>query len=877
MEKADVRWHQKIRPVDKIRRSVVGLLALTALLLALGGVASAQPDPIADLVVESAAQAGEPTLELAVLGAVPYGPGISVPIEVTIVSPRAARGTVQVRLSQRSSTILTVPVDVPANTPVRLPLAVPSSYDGINIEATVSLDGIAEVTETLQRWGGDATATVGLIGVESVGETIGLGIDGGSAAVRELDDASIRSAGLSQVGNLVISPGGLRGLSPETQDLVLGWLGSGGEATIVGAPGSIDDLLPADWRGGLRPGIGRIAYADANWSTSLRPAATSGSGGIGSPEFVFGEAAFDLNLNGVAELAVDAGLGLLGARSLLIFLGIYALIAGPLMYLLLKRLGRLSLAWTALPALAVVFTVAAVVVGAGIRGDRNDSHATIVEVQPTGSTARSSVLLTSSFRGGRTVELPAGWQMIAAGDLSGNGSSAPISLRPDRDRTDVTMELDAGGAGVATFEGGAPMFDDVLRIIDVAADDSGLVSGRVKNGADVALTDVVAFAGGGVAEVGTIEAGQTVDFTVEFAAPFDGSRRVNQTEFAFWPAPRWGESPEQDTSVGASNWGQWRVLEGLNTFAPGTVGIVGWSDAFDSPAADIATGRTGLVARIALPAETAGRSEAGIGHIVVATPRNAMIENANFFGSSFMNRIDIPDPDRKYVAILGRGVAGFEVWVDEWKWMPLEDGDEVAVTLPSEAFVDGTAWIRTSVPEWAWPPTPGLSIVPSEVAAANGETAAKAVLRSGAAEYRNIDEDFDGRFGPEPVPFNEPTPIVGDVREIEDFISVVVEPGASESFTGELVGAEVDTYVIELAEGEVIGVQLRSQAHDSYLVIRDETGGRLAENDDAGEGLNGLNSQLIFEAPEAGAYLIDASELGQSGRGGYELIVERAS
>jgi len=812
----------------------------------------------------AAAQGAEPTLELEVIGAIPNGPGVTVPIEVTVVSPRAARGTLEVRmLGLRTATTVNVPIDVPANTPVRLPLAVPSSYDGVNIMATIALDGVPTVNQTLQQWGGEQPATVGLIGVDSPGETVGLGIDGGSAVVLELDDASIRNAGLGQVGTLVVSPGGLRGLSAETQELVLGWLGSGGDAVIVGPPGSIDDMLPAQWRD-ARPGVGRISYAESDWASTLVPsAATSGSIRHGSPEFVFGDAAFDLNLNGIAELAVDAGLGLLGARTLLIFLGIYAVIAGPIAYLVLKRIGRRNLAWAALPALALAFTVAAVVVGAGIRSDRNDSHATIVEVQPTGSTARSALLLTSTFRGERTVELPAGWNMVAAGDLGGNGSSAPIALQPDRDRMRVTMDLDAGGAGVATFEGGAPMFDDALRISDVTADRGATISGQVTNNTDAVLTDVLAFAGAGVAEVGSVEAGQSVEFRVEFAPPFGANRRGGRSEFEFWPAPRWGERPREDSSVGVSTWGQWRVLEGYNTFAPGTVGIVGWSDQFDSPAVDVENGRTGLVARAALP--SAIDSQAAIDHIVVSSPNNSIIENANFFGQQFTSRVDVSAAGDDYVAILGGGVAGAEVWIDGWQWIELDGRDEVAVTLPSEAFVDGTAWLRTSVPEWSWPPTPGLAIA----SVAPGEEATKAVLGSGAIEYRNVDEGFGGRFGP--APFPEPVDDSRGISDIEELIPLEVVAGESLTVEGELFGDEIDTYVIELEAGERIGVQVRSRQHDSYLTIRDESGGRLAEDDDSGRD---VDSELVFNAPIAGSYLIEASSLG-AGRGGYEIVVER--
>ena len=86
-------------------------------------------------------------------------------------------------------------------------------------------------------------------------------------------------------------------------------------------------------------------------------------------------------------------------------------------------------------------------------------------------------------------------------------------------------------------------------------------------------------------------------------------------------------------------------------------------------------------------------------------------------------------------------------------------------------------------------------------------------------------------------------------------------------------GGDVDWYRVDLTEGQVIRVdmvttQTEDALGDPYLTIRGPDGAELASDDDGGEG---LNSQLEFQAPAAGAYFIEARGFTEDAQGRYAL------
>ena len=86
-------------------------------------------------------------------------------------------------------------------------------------------------------------------------------------------------------------------------------------------------------------------------------------------------------------------------------------------------------------------------------------------------------------------------------------------------------------------------------------------------------------------------------------------------------------------------------------------------------------------------------------------------------------------------------------------------------------------------------------------------------------------------------------------------------------------GSYYNVHSFEGEAGEVITIELSSEAFDAYVILQGPTGSRVAENDD-GEGTNSL---LVATLPESGQYTILANTYGAGETGAYHLVVRAAS
>ena len=89
-------------------------------------------------------------------------------------------------------------------------------------------------------------------------------------------------------------------------------------------------------------------------------------------------------------------------------------------------------------------------------------------------------------------------------------------------------------------------------------------------------------------------------------------------------------------------------------------------------------------------------------------------------------------------------------------------------------------------------------------------------------------------------------------------------------------GNTFDAYAFRANAGERVAVLLEADDFDPVVRVGRMVGGsfvKLAENDD-GAG-KGLNSYLVFTAPQAGEYVIQASSVSSGAEGGYRLSLEQ--
>ncbi len=91
---------------------------------------------------------------------------------------------------------------------------------------------------------------------------------------------------------------------------------------------------------------------------------------------------------------------------------------------------------------------------------------------------------------------------------------------------------------------------------------------------------------------------------------------------------------------------------------------------------------------------------------------------------------------------------------------------------------------------------------------------------------------------------------------------------------------DVDTFEIDLDEGELIEIEVDSLSIDPYLSLSYESFRKAAtyEDDDSGGGIFGTNSRLVFKAPEKGRYSIHVSpDYFGAYTGGYFLTINTAT
>lgn len=81
-----------------------------------------------------------------------------------------------------------------------------------------------------------------------------------------------------------------------------------------------------------------------------------------------------------------------------------------------------------------------------------------------------------------------------------------------------------------------------------------------------------------------------------------------------------------------------------------------------------------------------------------------------------------------------------------------------------------------------------------------------------------------------------------------------------------------DVWYVNLSAGQRVTITLSSRAFDPYVQVLDPWGGKLAEDDDGGDG---NSSRLIFAAREGGRYQIVVNCSGDSPRTGAYLLTVR--
>jgi len=210
----------------------------------------------------------------------------------------------------------------------------------------------------------------------------------------------------------------------------------------------------------------------------------------------------------VSAVSQLASLALPPIGGLILLLGGYILLIGPLNYLVLKRLDRRELAWLTMPALIVVFAVVAYVFGTTLRGtDVIVNEVAVVRGAP-GATEGSAQVYVGVYSPSRTsydLQFP-GSALLAAplsGEFAGNGD--PTALDLVQADPALVRGLAVGFSSQRTVRADAPATVPLVHASLAFKD--GLISGTITNASKVTLEHVAVVLGSSVVVVGDMAAG----------------------------------------------------------------------------------------------------------------------------------------------------------------------------------------------------------------------------------------------------------------------------------------------------------------------------------------------------------------------------------
>lgn len=364
-----------------------------------------------------AQSAPEVTAEVGLDGYIdPYQP---IPISVELTSPVLWVGSLEASLgSQRTSTDIEVPAG--GNKVYDLVLPAPGSDVNRQIRLRFTPEGSETVADTVTvqvRFPSDVelVAVIGgpdLADILDQARTIGVGTD---IDVAEIDGIT---PALGIASYLVAGRGALDGLGDDQLSELEGWILDGGRLIAntadLGRVGAADG--PAVTFGGasIAPyGDGELIDVDPaslsvdQWSSVVR--STPGlfiSQNFGNPN------GFDL----FQAATGDSTAGAPQIPWLLAGLVAYALLVGPVNFLVLRSIGRRELVWATIPALSALAVFAFWLFGPRT-AVAQVTHASAVVLDGEVGAARSGLIMVAGQEGEHTLGVPDGWSASPAGDL----------------------------------------------------------------------------------------------------------------------------------------------------------------------------------------------------------------------------------------------------------------------------------------------------------------------------------------------------------------------------------------------------------------------------------------------------------------------------
>ena len=640
--------------------------------------------------------------------------GEHVIVEASITSDELIDGVLRVTTNNTAMTT-SVPLELAAGTTKTVRVVVVTPFDNSGLDVSV-VDGGGR---SLARKAAPVRVAndIELVGVMSqlfvragdVPEQVNLPSDTGRAELARLDPDvfDLGQTALDAFDTIAASGSDLTSLSDSQRTMLLSWVDGGGRLLLD--DDSANDLLPSAWapggsgyalagRGEIRMSAGDAERGD--WRNIIEPSALTHSEGAFDFQEMFGDPQI--------EIADRAGIKLPELVPLLVAVGAYAVVIGPVMYLILRRMRRLTLVWVALPVVAILVTGAIVIGGGRFRSSGSPASSSFVQTSPVGAVSFTSALVVSRTGGSKTIDLPAGWSPDQASAYWGG----PIQLSEDyvvggSAGGAIHLSLEAGQVANVAYVGSTQR----LGLTTTASlDGAGKITGTVHNDTPYDLHDVAIFGGWNQKAIGLVRAGATAEwsFSVGSAGGPGGfgmprSPLVWQSKAMSGMMPGFGPmgvaAVEHVSDL--AEFGIWAV--GGNRFGlypAGLVRVAGWSDEVPS---DVDLGRSAksrTVVTALAPIEAVGDEPepASVRGSIVRSPftnnggSGPLVYRYLLPPGSLTDRLEV---DLRSVASGANFKAS--VW-DGSAWIDLtpREGSKKA-PVPSSAVHDGVLLVRATV------------------------------------------------------------------------------------------------------------------------------------------------------------------------------------
>jgi hypothetical protein len=430
----------------------------------------------------------------------------------------------------------------------------------------------------------------GVLGSRSPPGTAPLAVDSGTARFIAVEpDLLARPELLRALGTIGLAADDLTRLPPGGRDGLLRWAAEGGRLLVDAEPGAAFASLPEAWRprdaGPVAAGLGEIratsgAMAAGRWAGLVEPTIR---GTTDDTPPVYGGWTS-------TGLLSDLGTRTLSIGALIGPLVVYALVAGPLLYLVLHRRRRELLVWVLLPVLAVIITAGSYAGAVFSRGSTRAAHMSLVTFRPEAADAVTSTAVTSPGGGEVTITFPDGWRAVPS-TSDWDGSTDPTSNAVlDAGGATGRLRLDPAGIGITAASGGIRAGDG---LVVSARSDGSSVTGTVRNATPYDLSGAAVLVGKDHTAIGDLPAGEE--------RPWRLAGEPQRAHFTL-PGPDLWPLISQVQDVNHDLWRQAGSRFGPDFLRPGDAVAVGWTRGWRpavsvSGAAGRPDGRSLLIAR----------------------------------------------------------------------------------------------------------------------------------------------------------------------------------------------------------------------------------------------------------------------------------------